>query len=108
MPRQLSGGDFGNVAEAIDQVVKDKLTRPMFGLRMFMDSLELRSAFGTPIWVGLSGCPFQSGSFGERDARPVLANSIGGQVLKPRLCHLSENLLKIFAESGAAQFIIIV
>lgn len=104
----LAGWDFGNVAEAIDQVIKDKLTHPMLGLRMVMDSLELRSAFGTTIWVGLNGYPFQSGGFGERDARPVLANGIDGQVLKLMLCHLSENLLKIFAESGAAQFIIIV
>lgn len=104
----LAGWDFGNVAEAIDQVIEDKLTRPMLGLRMFMDSLKLRSAFGTTIWVGLSGYPFQSGGFGEHDARPVLANGIDGQVLKLRLCHLCENLLKIFAESGAPQFIVIV
>ncbi|MDA9537425.1 hypothetical protein ACM41_14835 [Bradyrhizobium sp. CCBAU 21362] len=105
---QLSGGDFGDVAEAIDQVVKDKLTRPMLSLRMFMDSLELRPAFWTAVCVSLCAYPLQSGRLGERDARTVFANGVDGQALKLRLCHSPEDVFKIAIEPGAGRFIIIV
>lgn len=80
----------------------------MLGLRMFMDSLELRSAFGTTIWIGLRGYPFQSGGFGERDASTVFANGVDGQALKLRLRHFPENVPKIAIEPGAGRIIIIV
>ncbi|MFK4485055.1 hypothetical protein ABIA45_000133 [Bradyrhizobium sp. USDA 336] len=108
MPRRLSGGDFGDVAEAIDQVVKDKLTRSMLGLRMFMNPLELCPAFGTTVCVSLCGYPLQLGRLGERYASTVFANGINGQALKLRLCHSSEDMLKIAVEPGAGRFIIIV
>lgn len=80
----------------------------MLGLRIFMDSLELRPAFGTRICVSLRGDPLQSGRLGERDARTVFANSVDGQTLKLRLSNSSEDVLKIGVEPGAGRFIIIV
>ena len=96
------------MAEAINQAVKDKLTRPMRGLRMFMDSLELSPACGTRVCVSLCGYPLQSGRLGERDASTVFANGVDGQALKLRLCHFPEDVLEIGVEPGAGRFIIIV
>ncbi|MDA9448355.1 hypothetical protein XI01_16830 [Bradyrhizobium sp. CCBAU 21360] len=80
----------------------------MLGLRMFMDSLELRPAFGTRVCVSLCGYPLQSGRLGERDASSVFAHGADRQALKLRLCHSSENVLKIAVEPGAGRFIVIV
>ena len=57
---------------------KDKLTRPMRGLRMFMDSLELSPACGTRVCVSLCGYPLQSGRLSERDAS-VLTHSFASR-----------------------------
>ena len=80
----------------------------MLGFRMFMDSLELRPAFGASVCVSLYGYPLQSGRLGERDASTVFANGVDGQALKLRLCDSPENVLKIAVQPAAGRFIIVV
>ncbi len=83
--RLLPSGDLWNETEAIDQVVQDALTRPMIGLSVFMDSLELRTSFGTTVYVSFCGDPLQSGALGDRDTGAVFANGVNGKALKLRL-----------------------
>jgi hypothetical protein len=99
---------FRHIAEALDQVVQDKLASLVIGLRIEVDRLKLSSAFRTAVCVSLRGESIKARCFGGRDARPIFADGVDGQALELRLRHSPEDVLQITVEPDAGRFSIIV